>query len=65
MIYKFIDDHGADVDPQTRTLMEEVLRRCPAKGAILERDQNLPPFAKVAEEMAKTREAGRKCGTWA
>ncbi|MBT5378849.1 MAG: DUF692 domain-containing protein [Opitutae bacterium] len=60
-----IDDHGADVDPQTRTLMEEVLRRCPAKGAILERDQNLPPFAKVAEEMAKTREAGRKCGRWA
>lgn len=59
-----IDDHGADVDPETRTLLEEVLRRSPAKGAILERDQNLPPFAKVAKEMATTREAGRRHGRW-
>ena len=59
-----IDDHGADVNPETRTLMETVLELAPTKGAILERDRNLPPFSKVAEEMATTRDAGRRIGRW-
>lgn len=59
-----IDNHGTDVNPEVRNLLERVLDRSSAKGAILERDENLPPFSKIAEEISLTRKAGKAAGRW-
>ena len=59
-----IDNHGTDVNPEVRNLLERVLERSSAKGAILERDENLPPFSKIAEEISLTRKAGKAAGRW-
>ncbi len=59
-----IDNHGTDVNPEIRNLLELVLNRSSAKGAILERDEKLPSFSKIAEEISQTRKAGKKAGRW-
>jgi uncharacterized protein (UPF0276 family) len=59
-----IDNHGSDVNPEIRNLLKDVLERSSAKGAILERDENLPSFDKVAKELSLTREIGRSIGIW-
>ena len=59
-----IDNHGSDVNPEIRNLLKDVLERSSAKGAILERDENLPSFDKIAKELFLTREIGRSIGIW-
>jgi uncharacterized protein (UPF0276 family) len=44
--------------------MQEVLERFPVRGVILERDENLPPFADLAAEVVRARDLGRSFGRW-
>jgi hypothetical protein len=61
----WIDSHSRATPDGIWEVMEKVLARAPVKGAILERDENLPPFSELAAEMARARELGRKHGRWA
>ena len=45
--------------------MDEVLRRAPVKGAVLERDENLPPFDEILTELGRARGIGRLHRRWA
>lgn len=60
----FIDSHSRPTSPEIWDLMDEVLKRCPVKGVILERDENLPPFAELAAELRQARELGERHGRW-
>lgn len=50
-----IDSHGHPTPPEVWQVMEEVLKRQPVKGIILERDENIPPFAELQAELSKAR----------
>jgi hypothetical protein len=60
-----IDSHSAATPPEVWALLERVLNRCAVKGVILERDENLPPFSELAEELVRARQIGRDAGRWA
>ena len=59
-----IDSHSRPTPPPVWELMAEVFRRAPVKGAILERDEDLPPFREIADELARAREIGKERGRW-
>lgn len=59
-----IDSHSHPTPPEVWQLMDKVLESAPVKGAILERDENLPPFSELVEEMQKAREMGRRFQRW-
>ena len=59
-----IDSHSAATPPEVWELLEAVVARAPVKGIILERDDNLPPFSEILDEIAQAREIGRKYGRW-
>ena len=59
-----IDSHSAATPPEVWDLLDAVLERCPVKGVILERDENLPPFAELTGELNRAREIGRRQGRW-
>ena len=59
-----IDSHSRPTPPDVWALLEKVLARAPVKGVILERDEELPPFQELAEEVARARELGRKYQRW-
>jgi len=61
---ELIDSHSEATPPEVWELLEEVLRRAPVKGVILERDENLPPFAEIEAEVMRAREIGRRFGRW-
>jgi hypothetical protein len=46
-----IDTHDARIPAQVWQLFEAAVRRFPAADVIVERDDNLPPFAEIAEEV--------------
>lgn len=60
-----VDSHSHATPSEVWQVMEEVLARAPVKGAVLERDENLPPFAELAAELARARAIGRRHGRWA
>ncbi|MCA1635673.1 MAG: DUF692 domain-containing protein [Acidobacteria bacterium] len=60
-----IDSHSHPTPPEVWQVMDEVLRRAPVKGAVLERDENLPPFDEILLELARARAIGRLHGRWA
>ena len=60
-----VDSHSAPTSPAVWDLLEAVLARAPVKGVILERDQNIPPFAELVVELARARAIGARCGRWA
>ena len=60
-----VDSHSAATPPEVWELLEEILQRAPVKGVILERDENLPPFAEILDEVSRAREIGRACKRWA
>ena len=60
-----IDSHSQPTPAGVWDLLEKVLARAPVKGAILERDENLPPFGELVAELAQARDLGRKYGRWA
>ncbi|MBD2743119.1 DUF692 domain-containing protein [Coleofasciculus sp. FACHB-1120] len=59
-----IDSHSHSTHPEVWTLMEEVVARIPVKGIVLERDENLPPFAELSAELEGARKIGRRHGKW-
>jgi hypothetical protein len=60
-----IDSHSHPTAPEVWDLMDEIVARAPVKGIILERDEELPPFAELREEMRRAREIGRRWRRWA
>ena len=52
---QLIDSHCHATTPPIWALFEEVIKRAPVKGVILERDDQFPPFAELATEMAQAR----------
>ena len=60
-----VDSHSQATPPEVWTLMEEVMKRAAVKGVVLERDENLPPFEEMLEELEQVRRIGRSHGQWA
>ncbi len=60
----FVDSHSHPTPPAVWDLMEEVLARAPVKGAILERDENLPGWEPLAVELKRARQMGRGHRRW-
>lgn len=59
-----VDSHSHTTPNEIFEVMEEVLTRAPVKGAILERDENLPAFEDLIEELETAREIGRRFERW-
>lgn len=59
-----IDSHSRPTPEVVWELMEFVLERAPVRGAILERDENLPPFESLLDELERARILGRRYGRW-
>ncbi|MES2570717.1 MAG: DUF692 domain-containing protein [Verrucomicrobiota bacterium] len=62
---RWIDSHARPVEPEIWALLEEVLARSETRGAILERDEQIPPLAELLPELRTLREMGRSLGRWA
>lgn len=56
---RLIDSHSTRTDAEIWNVFREVCVRCDIKGAILERDENFPPFAEILEEMKTARSCTR------
>ena len=61
---RLLDTHSQATPPEIWSLLDEVLRRMPVKGMILERDENIPAFSELAEEMTKARHMGARYDRW-
>ncbi len=59
-----IDSHAHPTPPEVWSLLDEVMARSPVRGVILERDENLPPFADLVDELARARAIGKRRGRW-
>jgi uncharacterized protein (UPF0276 family) len=59
-----IDSHARPTSPAIWKLLEDVLRIAPVKGAILERDDRLPPFEDLLPEIVQARTLGRAHRRW-
>jgi uncharacterized protein (UPF0276 family) len=62
---RWVDSHARPVGPDIWQLLEEVLERAPVCGAILERDEDIPPLEEVLPELRQAREFGRRHQRWA
>ena len=59
-----VDSHSSPTPEEVWRLMDEVVERCPVKGIILERDEDIPPFDELSDELARAREIGRRHKRW-
>jgi uncharacterized protein (UPF0276 family) len=59
-----VDSHSHPTPQEVWALLEEVVARAPVKGIILERDEDLPPFGALLEELDRAREIGRRYQRW-
>ncbi|WP_330084705.1 DUF692 domain-containing protein [Methylocystis iwaonis] len=59
-----IDSHDAATSEAVWALYDRIVARAPAKGVILERDERLPIFAELLDEVARARATMRDCGRW-
>jgi uncharacterized protein (UPF0276 family) len=59
-----IDSHACATPPEVWHLLEEAVARSPVKGIILERDERLPPFGELLNELDRARAIGRRHGRW-
>ncbi len=48
---RLIDAHANKTEEEIWNVFQEVCARCDVKGAILERDENFPPFTEILEEI--------------
>ncbi len=55
-----IDSHSQKTQNEIWDIFGEVCQRSAVKGAILERDENFPPFSEILEELNKARTVGEK-----
>jgi uncharacterized protein (UPF0276 family) len=60
-----IDSHAHPAPPQVWDVLEAAVARAPVRGIILERDENLPPFAELLVELDRARAIGRQHRRWA
>jgi hypothetical protein len=51
-----IDSHSSEVPGAVWDLLSFVMRHAPVKGVILERDEDVPPLAELARELAIARD---------
>ena len=61
---RLIDSHSSPTPPEVWALMEYAVERAPVQGIILERDEDLPPFSELLEEVEGARAIGRQHGRW-
>jgi len=59
-----IDSHSHKTPNEVWEVTEDVLKRFPVKSAILERDENFPPFSELLNELETAREIGRRFNRW-
>lgn len=59
-----IDSHSHPTPPPVWDLMDEIVARTPVKGIILERDEDLPPFGELLDEVRRARQIGRRYQRW-
>jgi uncharacterized protein (UPF0276 family) len=52
---RLIDAHANRTETEIWKVFAEVARRCRIRGAILERDENFPPFDEIIEELETAR----------
>ena len=57
---RLIDAHANKTESEIWEVFAEVAKRCDIKGAILERDENFPPFAEILEEIETARSLTEK-----
>jgi hypothetical protein len=57
---RLIDAHANRTESEIWEVFAEVCRRCNVKGAILERDENFPPFSEILEEIETARTLSEK-----
>jgi hypothetical protein len=48
---RLVDAHADRTEKEIWEVFREINRRCAVKGAILERDENFPPFEEILDEM--------------
>ena len=60
-----VDSHSHPTPEGVWQVLDETLALAPVKGAVLERDENLPPFDEILEELGRARETGRLHRRWA
>lgn len=61
---QLIDSHLHSTPPEVWRLLDEVVRRAPVKGVILERDGNFPPFWELLSELNQARRIMSKYQRW-
>lgn len=61
----WIDSHARPVGPDIWSLLDEVLARTSTRGAILERDEDIPVLGELLPELRQAREIGRRHARWA
>ncbi|BDV34212.1 DUF692 domain-containing protein [Methylocystis iwaonis] len=59
-----IDSHDSATSEAVWALYDRIVARAPVKGVILERDERLPIFAELLDEVARARATMRDCGRW-
>ena len=59
-----IDSHSQPTPPEVWSLLKNILEQAPVKGMILERDENIPPFRELLQELATARQAGQQHNRW-
>ncbi|MFO1125325.1 MAG: DUF692 domain-containing protein [Methylocystis sp.] len=59
-----IDSHDAATSEAVWTLYDRIVARAPVKGVVLERDEQIPPFRALAEEVARARAMLVEHGRW-
>ena len=62
---KLVDSHARPAPEEVWELLDEVVRRAPVKGIILERDDDLPPFGELLDEVDRARSILKAHGRWA
>ena len=61
---RVVDSHAMPTAPEVWDLLDAVVARAPVRGIILERDENLPPFGQLLDELDRARAIGRAHGRW-
>jgi uncharacterized protein (UPF0276 family) len=59
-----VDSHAHATPPEVWRALDAAVARSPVKGIILERDEHLPPFAELLDELEHARSIGRRLGRW-
>ena len=61
---QWIDSHSRAIPEEVWSLLEVVLSRTQTRAIIVERDECLPPFFSLVEEVSRARVAAKQFGRW-